>query len=590
MAEVKALHLEENIPLGGEIDPSLELDDEKLAALANRWMSEAATLYDKLKKVWDFNDQYYEGNQTKRELIPSHKCDAVVNRIFEGTETIVPIVVANPPQFIALPAQENEESQQLADSLQEILKARYEAREVDAREKIRMAVRHMIVYRLGCLKPYWDEEIDDVNVRYIRPQRIYIPEYGESAEDIPVIEKVDMTYDEIEDIFGAEALRKVKSIGVEKEDEIRNIQRKVTIWECWSADNKFVFWKYGSEILKKMSNWGFDFTGRSEERIDEGGNAVVEDVFYNHFRKPKKPYIFLSAFRFGKSSVGETDLITQSYSVQDIINTVGRQIVNNAKKMGNSAWMVDSEVMSEEEVQNRITNEEGLIIYGPGAADPGKIRRESPPPLPEYIASVYDRMNIAFDNIFGVHSTTRGERREPETLGGRILLKQADIGRGGTFVAEVERAVAELGNWFTQLMKMYYDKEKTVKIYGENGLKFVSFSRNKIEDGIEVIVKEGSTLQIDEISQRQEAVVLWQNNALDPITLYEKLKYPNPEEMAERLWRWQTGTLLPAQQALTAQQQTMTAQPQGGTQGRVEPNIAPQQEIAEAKAKLRGGI
>lgn len=575
-----------------DIKPSVNLTDDELISLSDKWLNESSEFYDYLKKIWDVNEQYYLGNQTKKSEIPSHKCDAVENRIFEGVETVVPIAVANTPQWVCLPANENELSAKLSDSIQEILKARYEARDVDAKEKLRMVVRHNIIYRLGILKPYWDESVDDWNFKAIRPQRIRIPKYGMSEDDLPyIIEKIDMGYDEIENIWGKEGLEKAKKSGGRKDDdESSKLSRTAMIYEIWT--DEFVFWRCGSEIIDKMPNPYFDFTGRKEEGVDEFGNNVVRDVFYNHFRKPRKPYIFLSTFRLGKSVVGETDLITQGIPIQDVINTLTRQIVNNAKKMGNSAWFVDSDVMTEEDAKNNITNEEGIILYGSGAADPNKMRREAPPPLPEYIPVTRIQANQAFDNIFGTHATTRGERSSPETLGGRMLLKQADLGRGGTFVDELDRAVAELGNWGLQMMKMYYEKEKTIRLYGSNGVSFLQFSRDNIEDGVELIVKAGSTLQQDELSQRNETLILWQNGALDPITLYERLKYPNPQELASRLVKWKMGQLLPEQQALATQgavpPEGEPAMPAGNPE-QVNPAMNPQQEIGEATAKLVSG-
>jgi len=184
-----------------EIEPSLELPDEELVKLAIKWNEESVPFHEELKKIQDLNERYYFGNQTQKERVPSHKCNAVENRIFEGIETIVPMITANTPQFVVLPAQENEISEQLSNSLQEILKLHYESPNLNIREKLRMAVRHMILYRFGVLKVFWDERIDDFNVKCVRPQRIYIPKYGMSVDELPfIIEKVDMDYDEIKEI------------------------------------------------------------------------------------------------------------------------------------------------------------------------------------------------------------------------------------------------------------------------------------------------------------------------------------------------------------------------------------------------------
>jgi len=565
--------------IGEDIEPSVDLSDEELVVLANKWMQDAESYHDTLKTIQDKNAKYYFGNQTDMEEIPRYKSNVVENRIFMGIETVVPIITANTPQFVAMPAQETEGSAKASNAVQEILKINYEQRRV--RQKLAVAVRHMLLFRFGVLKVYWDETIDDVNVKYVRPQRIWIPKYGENVDGIPaIIEKVDMDYDEIEEIFGTEGLKKVKDKPADDAEDKEDVNRTVTIWECWTND--FVFWKYGNEILKKMENPYFDFTGRTEETIDESGNAVVQDVFLNHFRKPRKPYVFMSPFKLGQSVVGDNDLVTQGIPLQDEINTLGRQIINNANSMGNATWLIDTDVMTEEEARTKITNEPGGIIYGPEAANPSKVRRDAPPPLPAYIPNAKLAAESSFDNIFGTHSTTRGERREPETLGGRLLLKQADVSRSSTFIDEIDNCVSDLGNWFTQLIKLYYEDQKTIRIYGQNGIEFFTFSKDNIEDGIEIIVKAGSTIQQDEVSMRNEAMMLWQQGAIDPITLFERLKFPNPQEAAERLVQWRMGKLMPSQEGVPPGSE--------GEAGAVQPNVNPQQEMREGGQSISGGF
>ena len=323
------------------------------------------------------------------------------------------------------------------------------------------------------------------------------------------------------------------------------------------------FWKSGSMIIKKLKNPHYDFENKDK----------------NHFTHPKIPYIIASAFRLGNEPVGETDLIQQTIPIQDEINVASRLILNNATKTGNTQWFIDNSVMSEEEANTKITNSPGLIVYGSGVANQNLIRRDAPPPLPAYIENLKISGERAFDNIFGTHSTTRGERQAEETLGGRLLLKQADIGRIDLLVREYERCVAELGNWFAQMMKIYYVGRKTFKYYGETGMKFIQFMPEMIQSGVRIIVKSGTTLPTDEMSKRNEAIQLWSMGALDPVTLFERLKFPNPEEAAQKLQAWRTGQL--------AQEAAIQGQGQQGRQ--VQPLPSPQAEIGRMGQRMAQG-
>ena len=562
-------------------EPTIDFSDEELIQLAEKWMQESEIYHNELLRVQVKNEKYYLGDQTEKDMVPAHSSDVVENHIFMGTETIVPIATANTPQWVVAPGEQSEVSADFSTSVEEILKEHYEDVQRDVRRKIKDAFRHEIIYRYGALKIFWDEEIDDVNVKVVRPTRLWFPKYGQSVDELPyIIEKVDMTFKEIEEVFGKDMLEKVRGGTGEEISDRQKVERTITVWEVWVND--FVFWRAGNHILRKQANPYFNFDGRTGS-IDEFGNSP-EDTNVNHFRKPRKPYIFITEFLLGLGPVGDTSIIEQAIPIQDIINIHKRAIVDSARMTGNPVWLVDSQVGPLEEIQNQITNEPGLLIYGPGAANPNLLRRDAPPPIPNYIIASLQEAQAAFDNIFGTHSTTRGERREPETLGGRLLLKQADIGRIDLLVREIERVVTEIGNWWLQLMVLFYEKERTFKIFGENGVKFVSFSRMKFQQGMRLKVKAGSTLPTDDMSTFQNALTLFQLGALDPLTLYERMKFPDPEGTLQRLIQWQAGQ---AQQTLAMEQQKEAFKSQA--QGAAAPQPGAQAQLQESQAGfLRG--
>src|SRR3990167_6241898 len=123
--------------------PKVEASDEDLVALSTKWLKEAESYRGELERVWQRNEAYYLGNQTERGLVPVFSSDAVQNHIFMGTETIVPIITSNTPQFLVSPQNEDELSAKLSDAIEKILTVQYE--EQDIRAKIEKAVRHMVI-------------------------------------------------------------------------------------------------------------------------------------------------------------------------------------------------------------------------------------------------------------------------------------------------------------------------------------------------------------------------------------------------------------------------------------------------------------
>lgn len=503
--------------------PAADTSDDELVSISNGWYNESKKYHSELEKVWKQNELYYLGNQTEKSRIPSDMSNAVQNHIFMGVETVVPIATASPPQMIVEPPpdEESDKAIEYSYAVQQVLSIHYETKNV--RTKGEMLMRHMLVYRTGIWKPYWDTRINDVNVKSVRPQRCYFPKV--SGKLPYVMEKVDISADEFADVFGEVKLQKFlehggQEVNLEDEEWVKKVEGMWTIWEVWTE--KMVFWKHGGMIIDKRKNPTYDW----------------EDKAKNHFELPRIPYIIASAFKLGESVIGDTDLIQQTIPIQDIINVTNRAIVNNANKTGNMQWRVDSSVMSEEEAKTKLTNQAGLIIYGDGVANESLMRRESPPALPSYITDLKLMAERAFDNIFGTHSTTRGERGAPETLGGRLLLKQADLGRIDLLVREYERCVDELGDWWVQLMKLNYMGKRTFRAYGTAGVKFITLEPYMIMSGVKVIVKSGTTMPTDEMSKRNEAMQLWGMGAIAPQTLYERMKFPDPEGEAQKLATW----------------------------------------------------
>src|SRR3990167_5690541 len=160
------------------------------------------------------------------------------------------------------------------------------------------------------------------------------------------------------------------------------------------------------------------------------------------------------------------------------------------------------------------------------------------------------------------------------------MSRQQDFTRVDGITRVLNRGVTRIAVGLVQLMKMFYTEMQVVKILGEEGaVEFVKLNRDDINDYIEIIVKSGDNLPMDKVSLRTEAVQLWQLGALDPVTLFERLDFPNPAKAAERLQAWKQGQLTAETQAKIAEIAAGAkfgaefAQPKapGGTPGPAQP-------------------
>ncbi len=257
-------------------------------------------------------------------------------------------------------------------------------------------------------------------------------------------------------------------------------------------------------------------------------------------------------YRTGEEPIGSVSLVDIAIPIQDAINVQKRQIIDNLRRMGNGQIYLDSDAMTQEESEN-ITNETGLVIRGELIASQNKIKREPGVPLPNAHFSNLQHSEATFDNLMGVHAATRGAGQN-KTLGQDMISRQQDYTRIDLITRVLNRGIARVAMGLVQLMKMYYTETQTIKILGEDGsVEFLRLNRDDIEKYIEIVVKSGEQLPMDKVSLRTEAVQLWQLGALDPVTLFTRLEFPNPEKSAERLVAWKQGQLTQETQAKIAE-------------------------------------
>ena len=542
--------MDDNLKDKDEFD--INSDKETLLHTFETWLKESQTYHDHLLAYQKVSYEYYIGNQTERDFVVNGNTNTVENRIFEAIETITPIVTQKPHQFQVLPGSENEKAMQRANNLQKVLSRKYETLEMQ--RKLEQVTRHLMAFRFGVMKWEWGYEKDDVDVRVVDPRMILVPRMQLDPHDLPYkIEIQDYTRKEVEEYFpdaDMDELAPESAIDTGKTEEKKNLYR---VYEVWTPE--MVAWFCSKKLIEKQSNPYFDFKGEEKpyvKKTKKGAKVSKKLVFSNIFDRPTDPYVFFTSYQMGEDPFASVSLVEVGIPIQDAINRQKRAIIDNLRRMGNGQVYIDSDAMSQEEADN-ITDEVGLIIRGEGVASQTKIKREPGTPLPVAHFSNLQHSETVFDNIMGVHSATRGAGGG-KTLGQDIISRQQDFTRVDLITRVLNRGVARLAMGLVQLMKMFYTETQVVKIIGEEGaVEFVNLNKDDIDDYIEIIVKSGEELPMDKVSLRTEAIQLWQLGGLDPVTLFERLGFPNPAKSAERLAMWKQGQLTAETQAKIAE-------------------------------------
>jgi len=531
------------------------VSNEELLRRIKTWENEAETVYNVLKPVWAKNEEYYRGIQTDVQSIYGKFSRAVENRIWMAVETLIPIATARLPDIVVKPGDDDEASVNEAQDLQDVLGYQFERMSVQSHAE--RFIRNMILKRYGVFKVPWDADQDDVSMEEIDPRRVRIPKFGKSVHALAfIIEDLELSYGTCVDFFGEETAKKLlENLPKDSKEKVR--KPTFSIKEVWTNDLRV--YATQSLILKKENNPYYDFKNKNK----------------NFCAYPTKPYVIKSLFETDESLIGDTDYVTQTIPIQDNINIRKRQIEDITNKVADPKLAIDSDVMSEEEAGN-ITNEPGGILYGKDAANESKIRFHSPGAVPQYLFQDLEFSRTEFDNIWGIHASTRGEREGRETLGGRQLLREADLGRIDLIGRQLERALDEIAELWTQQIKMFYTDERAFSIIGKDGARFVkNFSGKKVSPSVKPMVTPGSTLKEDDAAIKQNAIILWQNKAIGIKTLYHMLKMPNPMDAMEDWRTTQSGEAL-----------------KGGQGGTVTmpPNTSPVGEAVPEAANMGGQV
>lgn len=520
--------------------------DEKLVEKIDTWVKNSQSYHDYLLAHQNKSVQYYEGNQTDKNEVAPHNSDSVYNRLFEAIETIIPIVTGGAHQFIAMPAEDSSDSMARAQRVQKVLNKKYE--DLEIRRKLENVSRDMMLKRYGVMEYGWDIETNDVGVWVRDPRTILIPKFRTDPHELPyVIKLAEFDDEEIRRYFpDAEIEKLAKGVKIEVGKDSNEIDNEVYQVLVVYTDEYWV-WKQGDTILKQMKNPFYDWDGIEIEEIDTDQNGKVvgrkEIIFSNFLDKPEKPFVFFTPFTTGDAPVANTSLAEIGIPIQDDINVAKRQILDNLRRMGNGQVYIDTDALPQE-VAEAITNEPGLILMGANLASENRIRREPATPIPaSHFSNLVDSIQ-AFDNVFGTHGALRGNSGS-ETLGGQILDRNQNLSRVEQLTRELNRGVERLVHGLTQMMKMYYGEEQAFKILGREGaVEFVKFINDDIEEGIVIHTKSGTPPVLDPVGRYNQAIQLWQLNAIDPETLFERLEFADPQMTAQKLAAWRAGQLV----------------------------------------------
>lgn len=529
----------------GQWTPDVDLldlkmsDDDIAQAIGNRvgqsekfWESQL-----KLDTVRKEADTYYLNNYYSQDDLYDFQIEYKDNRLFVAIETLVALVVSNPPQPLVQQAYDTDASYELAQNLQKALLCKYE--DLYLKQKFQMLARHLLMgYRLGVMKYRWDNTIGqllkdgtrfgDVAVDVIRPQRIVLDAGAQNIDDIPLIaeyrsaplEELCERFPDKKDEIMTESGKKAGQLT----DREGYLELHFTTYQNGERIEA-IAWKYKKIILDSMKSpyWNYD-----ETTVDERGQQHQA----NFLEKPTKPYILVNFLNTGRWVIDDTSLMDQAIPMQRITNKIGRQIVENAEQ-ANSGTIWNSLMVKDEDVA-KLLGDPGEKVMSKG--DVTKAAAKLPyNDLGAYV--IEERMDARneIDNIFATHGAIRGEMpgNSRQALGISVMSQRGDAARIGTLATSIEDGADRLYKGITQCFKVFYDMPQLFRYTSEDSLTaFFMLGADQIEDNVGLKVKTGSIMPDDPAAVKQETIEL--AALLDPLNLAKGLNKQNPKQWAKQ--------------------------------------------------------
>lgn len=519
----------------GEILPEFEssLTNEEINRMTAMWIASYESYAKDIKSQQKDNVNYWIGKHYNDLTTAGVKRPLVDNLIFEAVETFLPIATRATPE--ANVAMVNGQQSQLSKTLQPILN--YKGKETMMRMKLKGVTRDWVLYLIGCMKTVWDTQKNDFDIKKVLPSRLILDPTAE-------IEVNGTYYGEYLGEKRKTTARKLAKMFPASKGYIEtyvqgNWGTKITYIEWWT--NWDVFFTLDSHILGKFKNPHWNYDGEIEKIDPLTGKTTKQFVKgKNHFPAPRIPYSFLTIFNLGKQPHDETSLITQNIPLQDTINKRYQQIDKNVESQNNGIVLSGKYFTKEQAAEAATQLSRGNPLWVPEGDIRASYARDQAPQL---AADVFNHLRDARNelrNIFGTSGSSPEGTKQQESVRGKILINQLDSSRIGGGVTEYIELFSEtLYNWFVQMIYVYYVDERLFPIgLDRNKDEVVKIVNTDFEQPVSVTVKSGSLVPKDPLTQRNEAMDLWSAQAIDPISFYEKLDFPNPYESAKDLLTW----------------------------------------------------
>lgn len=459
-------------------------------------------------------------------------------QIYIGVQTLVSYLTTRIPEVEARPWNNNIPGKMIARDFAKYAEAH--AIEHDLRGKAERVIYDVIQKRVGVMKLVHDMNyrgIGEICPKHIDPSRIVV-DHTSGLDDNPkfIAEKCDSTLGELVDRFPDKKDELFEMFNVKKGTD-KQLDTKANYFEVWvtgrdkqnKPEEQLVIF-IGGLVLLKTRNPHFLYD-------------VEQEIISNHLPMPPKPYLFLNVLNDGSNKIDQTSVIELAALPQHALNRLERSISEASEKYGGLNVFSGQAVDKEDVEELSFDGDESIVVDHENVNN--AVAKVAPDFLPEWLMRQADRLVATIHSIIGTPPNMRGDTSDTETLGEAIMQRDQAEGRLEPFVRALDNFFNRYYAMLFHMMKVYYTDEHWKTIAGEDGtFDYVMMSRDRLKDGLDVFVKGGTMLPLDDNRLANVAIKLAEMGRIADVDLFEMLKLPKSKEMVEHLVKQQVDPTL----------------------------------------------
>jgi hypothetical protein len=512
-------------------------DSEITTTLRNR-IAASEKFYDsdpayKLKDVRKKNAQMLFGDHYKAGKYPTLRGSSIQYQeaqTYSAIQTIISYLTSRIPEVEARPWSNTVAGRMISKDFAKYAEAH--GVEHDIKGKTERMLYDLMQKRVGAWKLVHDvnyKGVGEICPRHIDPAKL-IFDHRASLDGNPgfIAEKIDdVTIGDLVQRFPEKKAEIFEMFGI-KQGTARQLDTIAPHFEVWvtgrnkkgEAEEQLVIFM-GGLVLLKTRNPHFLYD-------------IEQDVIKNHLPTPPKPYITINLLNDGSNKVDQTSLIELVAPQQHSLNRLKRQILEASEKYG-GLNVFNGNAIDKEDVEDlNFDGDESVVVDTEDVRT--AVAKVAPNFLPQWLNNVAQDLVNTIHSIIGTPPNMRGDTSDTETLGEAIMQRDQAEGRLEPLIRALDNFYNKYYSMLFHFMKVYYTEEHWQTIAGDDGtFDYIMMQRDRLADGMDVYVKGGSMLPLDDNRMANIAVKLASMNRISNIDLFNLLKLPNAEDMAENL-------------------------------------------------------